>query len=42
MFLYQIWGEDLIKGLPGVIRIWIALPFDQVLEFALSAMITMV
>jgi hypothetical protein len=42
MLLYQIWGEDLIKGLPGVIRIWIALPFDQILEFALLAMITMV
>jgi hypothetical protein len=42
MPFYQVWGEDLITGLPGVIRIWIALPLDQVLELAPSAMMTMV
>jgi hypothetical protein len=42
MSLYQVWGEDLVVGLPGVIRVWIALPLDQVLEFAPSAMMTMV
>ena len=42
MFLYQPRSEDLVMGLPGVIRIWIALPFDQVLELAPSAMMTMV
>jgi hypothetical protein len=42
MPLYQVRGKDLIMGFPGVVRVGIALPFDQVLEFAPSAMITMV
>ena len=28
----QIWGKDLIRGLPRVIRIWVPFPLDQVLE----------
>jgi hypothetical protein len=39
---YQVWSEDLIMGLPGVVRIRIALPFDQILEFTPSAIMTMV
>ena len=42
MLSYQFWGEDLVMGFPGVVRIWIALPLDQVLEFTSSAMMTMV
>jgi hypothetical protein len=42
MLFYQVWGEDLIMGFPGVVCIGIALPFDQVLEFAPSAMMTVV
>ena len=42
MLPYQIWGKDLIMGLPGVVRIRVALPFDQIVEFAPSAMMMMV
>jgi hypothetical protein len=42
MPLYQVWGEDLVAGLPGVIRIRVALPLYQILELAPSAMMTMV
>jgi hypothetical protein len=28
MLPYQFWGEDLILGFPGVVRIRIALPLD--------------
>ena len=38
----QIWGKHLIKRFPGVIRLRIALPLDQVLELAPSAMEAMV
>ena len=42
MLLHQVWSEDLIMGFPGVVRIGVALPLDQVLEFTPSAMMTMV
>ena len=42
MLLYQVWSEDLIMGLPGVVRIRVAFPLDQILEFTPSAMMTMV
>ena len=38
----QLWGEHLIEGFPGVVRLWVILPFDQVLEFAPLAMEAMV
>ena len=38
----QFWGEHLIEGFPGVVRLWVIFPFDQVLEFAPSAMEAMV
>ena len=42
MLLNQLWGEHLIGGFPGVVRFWVPLPFDQILEFAPSAMEAMV
>ena len=42
MLPYQFWGEDLIMGLPGVVRTGVTLPLDQVLKLAPSAMMTMV
>ena len=42
MLFDQLWGEHLIEEFPGVVRFWVALPFDQVLELAPSAMEAMV
>ena len=42
MLLNQFWGEHLVGEFPGVVRFWVPLPFDQVLEFAPSAMEAMV
>ena len=38
----QLRGEHLIGEFPGVVRFWIPLPLDQVLEFAPSAVEAMV
>ena len=38
----QLWGEHLIGEFPGVVRFWVSLPLNQVLEFAPSAMEAMV
>ena len=38
----QLWSEHLIGGFPGVVRFWVPLPLDQVLEFAPLAMEAMV
>ena len=38
----QFRSEHLVEGFPGVVRFWIPLPFDQILEFAPSTMEAMV
>ena len=38
----QFRGEHLVGEFPGVVRFWIPLPFDQILEFAPSTMEAMV
>ena len=38
----QFRSEHLVGEFPGVVRFWIPLPFDQILEFAPSAMEAMV
>ena len=42
VLLDQLWGEHLIGELPGVVRFWIPLPLDQILEFAPLAVEAMV
>ena len=42
MLFDQLRGEHLIRELPGVVRFWVPLPLNQVLEFAPSAMEAMV
>ena len=42
MLFNQLWGEYLTREFPGVVRVWVALPFDQILEFTPSAMEAMV
>jgi hypothetical protein len=29
---HKFWGEDLVMGFPCVVRFWVALPFDQILQ----------
>ena len=33
IFLYQLWGTDVIRGFPGVVAFRVPFPLDQVLEF---------
>ena len=42
MLFNQLWGEHLIREFPGVVRFWVPLPLDQVLELAPSAVEAMV
>ena len=38
----QVWSEHLIGEFPGIVRFWVPLPFDQILEFVPSTMEAMV
>ena len=40
--LYQVRGVYLVSGLPGVIALWIALPFKEILELFSSPMTSVV
>jgi len=34
IFLYQLWGADVICWFPGIVAFWVPLPLDQVLKLA--------
>src|SRR5712675_608919 len=42
VFLYQVFGMHVFLRFPCVVRRWIALPFDQILQTALAPVVSVI
>ena len=42
VFLYQLWGKDVLLMFPGIVSRGISLPLDKILEVSLLPKVTMI